>query len=206
MQKPYLKIIAGCNGSGKSTYSQTYESTLIPFDFDKKFLKQYRKMSDSELRYEMAQRIISNEFESSIEGAFLKGHSFCYETNFDTNPIYWAEKAKNHGYALEIIFFCLDSLDTAKSRVLDRTRRNGHFVDAETVFYKWKEGYNNLNIHYNMFDRILLLDNTSSDGVPKNYCSLIKNKAGSFDIHNYNILPRVYKRRLPKVYRLVRPS
>ena len=40
MQKPHLIIIAGCNGAGKSTYSQSFTDIIVPFDYDKQFLTQ----------------------------------------------------------------------------------------------------------------------------------------------------------------------
>jgi adenylate kinase family enzyme len=54
MQQPYLRIFAGCNGSGKSTYSYILSPNVIPFDYDKRFLAHYNSMRDSELREEIA--------------------------------------------------------------------------------------------------------------------------------------------------------
>ena len=54
MQQPHLIIIAGCNGAGKSTYSQSLVETVIPFDYDKRFLEIYNHLPDSELREEFA--------------------------------------------------------------------------------------------------------------------------------------------------------
>ena len=50
MQQPYLRIFAGCNGAGKSTYSKILSTDVLPFDFDKRFLEKYNSMPDSELR------------------------------------------------------------------------------------------------------------------------------------------------------------
>ena len=54
MQQPCLKIIAGCNGAGKSTYSKLFSEDTVPFDYDKRFLERYRSMPDSELREQIA--------------------------------------------------------------------------------------------------------------------------------------------------------
>lgn len=50
MQQPYLRIFAGCNGSGQSNYSTVLSPDAIPFDYDKRFLAHYNSMRDSELR------------------------------------------------------------------------------------------------------------------------------------------------------------
>ena len=55
MSKPQLLVIAGCNGSGKSTYSKSLSpNDTLPFDYDKHFLDIYNAKSDSELRERMA--------------------------------------------------------------------------------------------------------------------------------------------------------
>ena len=100
MPKPNLTIVAGCNGSGKSTFSKTHVKNSIPFDFDKRLMARYDAMDDSELRDVIARNLTRNEFETAINEAFSKKESFCYETNFDANPIYWAEQAKQLGYHL----------------------------------------------------------------------------------------------------------
>ena len=44
-----------------------------------------------------------------------------------------------------------------------RTINKGHFVSDETIEYKWKEGYKNLNMYFDLFDHILLIDNSSEE-------------------------------------------
>lgn len=88
MSKTRLIIVAGCNGSGKSTFSQTYTGNIIPFDYVKKLKDRYDSMFDSELCSIMARNLTSSEFETAIHEAFSKSENFCYETNFDTNPMY----------------------------------------------------------------------------------------------------------------------
>lgn len=56
MQQPHLIIIAGCNGAGKSTYSQTIVDPIIPFDYDKRFLEIESSLPDSELKEEFAKK------------------------------------------------------------------------------------------------------------------------------------------------------
>lgn len=89
MSKPRLIVVAGYNGSGKSTFSKTYVKNLIPFDYDKKLMRKYDAMDDSELRDVIAHNLMRTEFETAIYEAFSKKESFCYETNFDVNPMYW---------------------------------------------------------------------------------------------------------------------
>ncbi|RLD82222.1 MAG: hypothetical protein DRJ07_08420 [Bacteroidetes bacterium] len=201
MQKPYLIIVAGCNGSGKSTFSKTHVNAVEPFDFDKRFMEIYDSMSDSELRHQIAKNTAIKEFESSINGAFSKGENFCYETNFDDSPLYWAEKAKKLGYRIELIFYCLSSLDLAKKRVRFRTKNKGHYVADNTIDYKWKEGYKNLNLHFQFFDFILLVDNSSKTQPAQDLFALIKND----DNHN-GYEAEFYSRRIPPYAKIRIPN
>lgn len=204
MSQPVLIIVAGCNGAGKSTFSKDIvHDTVIPFDYDKKKLEFYHSMVDSEFREIIANNKTTEEFESSIDGAFSNYKDFCYETNFDTHPIFWAKKAKDLGYVLVLHFFCIDSLDLAEQRVLERTQRKGHFVSNDVIFDKWKDGYKNLNLHYDIFDHVILYDNSSSSKPPQLLFSLAKTN-DQFEVkHIAKSLPKYSQRRFPDIYQII---
>lgn len=106
---PELIIIAGCNGAGKSTFAPSFlPEGVTSFDYDRVFLENYNSLPDSELREEFAKNQAIKDFELSIEKAILNKTNFCYETNFDTHPIYWAQKFKSKGFQINLIFFCLE--------------------------------------------------------------------------------------------------
>ncbi len=96
---PVLTIIAGCNGAGKSTFAPSFlPEGLISFDYDKLFLEYYNQLPDSELREELARNKTTGIFEKAVDEALTNKVDFCYETNFDTNPLYWAEIFKKNSY------------------------------------------------------------------------------------------------------------
>ena len=72
-------------------------------------------------------------------------------------PINWLYEFKQSGFRIEIYFFCLDTLEKAKERVMIRTKNEGHFVSDEIIEIKWKEGYKNINMYFALFDRVVLL-------------------------------------------------
>lgn len=205
MQTPTLTIIAGCNGSGKSTFSNTYVKTK-PFDYDKRYLEIYNSLLDSELREKFAKDKTTKEFESMFNHALSNKQNFCYETNFDTYPIENAMKAKNAGFKLHLYFFCLLNLDLAKKRVKIRTANHGHFITDDTIEYKRKKGYENLDTYFNFFDYILLIDNSKKLEVPKNLFSLTKNIKGNFSVEFYSNLPNYAHCRYPKIYDIIEPD
>ena len=86
---PSLIIIAGCNGAGKSTFASSFlEDGITSFDYDRLYLEIYNSMPDSELRDEFAKNEATREFEEAVEKALQNKLDFCYETNFDTYPLY----------------------------------------------------------------------------------------------------------------------
>lgn len=203
MQSPYLIVIAGCNGSGKSTFSKVYSNDTVPFDYDKRFMENYNSLIDSEFRDIMARNQTTQDLESSIRRAFSNKENFSYETNFDNSPMEWVKEAKGKKYITILIFFCLDSIDLAKTRVKNRTENNGHFVADDTISYKWKEGYKNLNKFYSYFDSLLLVDNSTNEYI-SNIVALFKNESGDFDFELYcENLPDYAERRFPEIYNLI---
>ncbi|MEA3443121.1 MAG: hypothetical protein U9R19_00185, partial [Bacteroidota bacterium] len=90
---PKLIIIAGCNGAGKSTFANSFlPPDISSFDYDKLFLENYNSLPDSEFREKFAKDKTTNEFEKAVLSSLNQNKDFCYETNFDIHPIYWAEK------------------------------------------------------------------------------------------------------------------
>lgn len=198
---PELIIIAGCNGAGKSTFASSFlPEGLTSFDYDRLYSENYNSLPDSELRDILAKNQTTKDFELSIEKSLLNKSNFCYETNFDSHPIYWAQKFKENGYQINLIFFCLDNQEIAKHRIQVRTEFKGHFVDNKTIDLKWKAGYKNVNLHYKFFDHILFVDNSKQNDV---YTNLLQIEKEEIVLMTDN-LPDYFKQRLPYIYKLIK--
>jgi predicted ABC-type ATPase len=198
---PDLIIIAGCNGAGKSTFSSSFlPEGLTSFDYDRLFLENYNSLSDSELREVFARNQTTKDFESSIDKALLNKADFCYETNFDSHPLHWAQKFKENGYQINLIFFCLDNQEIARHRIQVRTEFKGHFVDDKTIDLKWKAGYKNVNLHYQFFDNILFVDNSKRNDI---YTNLLQIEKGEIVLMTEKI-PDYFKHRLPDIFKLIK--
>ena len=198
---PKLIIIAGCNGAGKSTFAASFlPDGLISFDYDKLYLEYYNGMPDSELRDKFALDKTTQDFENSIMNALENNLDFCYETNFDMNPIYWADRFKLKGFTINLIFFCLENQDIARLRVEERTEFKGHFVDNQTIDFKWKAGYKNFNKFYRIFDNILVVDNSRQKDV---YTNILQIEQDEISLMTEKI-PEYLKHRLPDIYNLIK--
>lgn len=194
---PNLIVIAGCNGAGKSTFAPSFlPDGLTSFDYDKLYLEYYNILPDSEFRDKFARDKTTKDFEDAIKQSIANKTDFCYETNFDSSPVYWPEHFKKHGFTLDLIFFCLDNQEIARRRVEERAEFKGHYVDSQTIDLKWKAGYKNLNEHYTFFDNILLVDNSVQKEV---YSNLLQIEQGKI-VMMVDELPDYFKHRFPDIY------
>lgn len=164
------------------------------------FLENYNSLSDSELREVFARNQTTKDFESSIDKALLNKVDFCYETNFDSDPLHWAQKFKENGYQINLIFFCLDNQEIARHRIQVRTEFKGHFVDDKTIDLKWKAGYKNVNLHFQFFDNILFVDNSKQNDI---YTNLLQIEKGEIVLMTEKI-PDYFKHRFPDIFKLIK--
>jgi len=72
MANPQLLVIAGCNGSGKSSYSRALTPNgIIPFDYDQHFLKFYQSLIPTEFQDTMAHNKAFAELERQVNNALV---------------------------------------------------------------------------------------------------------------------------------------
>ncbi len=177
MHKPTLLIIAGCNGSGKSSFSRALTSNnTSAYDYDIIFLKNYDSLIDTEFRDRMAHNITMDDLKSKIETSIKEKISFCYETNFNSTPLYWPKIFKEAGYRIEIAYFCLDSIEKAKERVRIRVENGGHFVPDAEIENRYILGYQNFNKNWKFFDSIQLFETSTYKSEPIHLLTIKQNE------------------------------
>jgi len=170
MEKPQLLVIGGCNGAGKSSYSGILSPEGIAvFDYDKHFLEIYSSIIPTDFRDQMAHNMAFQRLETQIDQAIDTRKSFAYETNFNSDPLHWPSIFKVKGYTVNMIYFCLNSVEEAQKRVAIRVENGGHFVPDSEIINRFGAGYNNLNEHFGFFDTLHLF-NSSTYGKAPDYC------------------------------------
>src|SRR5688572_3070593 len=121
MEKPQLLVIGGCNGAGKSSYSGILSPEGIAvFDYDKHFLEIYSLIIPTDFQDQMAHNMAFQRLETQIDQAIDTRKSFAYETNFNSDPLHWPSIFKVKGYTVNMIYFCLNSVEEAQKRVAIR--------------------------------------------------------------------------------------
>ena len=197
MSEQTLLVVAGCNGSGKSSFSKSLvPAEFLPFDYDIHFLKFYASLFDSDFREEMAHNMAFAELENQISQAITNKDNFCYETNFNSTPLYWPQHFKENGYKLHLIYLCLDTIEEAKRRVAIRVQNGGHFVSDIEVKKRYFDGFANLNTYFSYFDLIDIFDSSAYSKEPKYILSIedgviiIKRNLPEYLVH---LIPEIAK-------------
>ncbi len=117
-------------------------------------------MYDSDLRTKIAHNRTRELLENCIANSVDERRDFCYETNFNSTPMYWPEIFRAAGFELNLFFFCLDSIEKAKERVRIRVENGGHFVPDSEIEQRYKSGFENLDQLFPLFDFVHLFDSS----------------------------------------------
>ena len=130
MQGKVIYIIAGPNGSGKTTFAQSFiEETGLPFvnadeiafEFFPQHLKNIRIKAGKVFLKKIEELIVSrNSFilESTLSGKYL---------------IRFMKKMKQNAYRIELIYIFIENIEEAVYRIDIRIRKGGHPVPEEDI-------------------------------------------------------------------------
>jgi predicted ABC-type ATPase len=160
---PDLYIIAGCNGAGKTTASYT----VLPEMLDCKEFVNADNIASGISPFNPqnvaigAGRIMLQRIHELID----QKEPFAFETTLASKSfVSLIKKAKTAGFKITLIYFWLDSVETAKLRVKERVKKGGHDVPSETIVRRYKRGIVNFFLLYKMIcDFWLFVDNSLND-------------------------------------------
>jgi predicted ABC-type ATPase len=157
---PNLYIIAGCNGAGKTTASQTIlpdvlkcrefvnadsiAAGLSPYDPEKYAFEAGRLM------LKRIDQLIADKSDFAIE-----------TTLSSRNYLSQIDKARANDYKINLLFFWLDSLQLAKKRVKERVKNGGHSIPDDIIERRYSRGIQNFfNLYMSKCDIWLTIDNS----------------------------------------------
>lgn len=163
-RKPELIIIAGPNGSGKTSVTQ-------------KFL--HHEWSDGTLY--INPDIVANELfgdwnnsESVIKAAkhcealreqcLIDKQSFVFETVFSSmDKIDFVYRAKNAGFFIRIFFIATEHPSINASRIAKRVMEGGHDVPISKIISRYYKSIANCKAISNLVDRLYVYDNSAEN-------------------------------------------
>lgn len=156
---PFLYIIAGCNGAGKTTASYTVLPEMLDckeFVNADEIAKGLSPFQPETVAFE-AGRIMLNRIRELLKAKV----DFAFETTLSTKSyLPLIKQAKTEGYTVVLFFFWLESLELAKERVKERVARGGHSIPDEVIERRYKKGLRNLFNFLQVVDVWIVADNS----------------------------------------------
>ncbi len=123
-------IIAGVNGSGKSTFALDYFKNTDTIFINADSIAMALSPSNPDLSQFRAGKLMLNEIKRRIKNK----HSFSVETTLASkNYLKVIKKLKQDNWAVEMIYLYLSSVDLSIQRVAERVKNGGHNIKTADI-------------------------------------------------------------------------
>jgi len=161
---PYLYIIAGCNGAGKTTASYTILPEMLgckEFVNSDEIAKGLSPFNADNIAVAVeASRIMYKRIRELIAAR----KTFALETTLASRSIAkLLLGAQEKGYYVTLLYFWLNTPDLAVERVKNRVAAGGHNVTEATVRRRYETGLHNLfELYLPICDLWMITDNSLS--------------------------------------------
>jgi predicted ABC-type ATPase len=149
-------VIAGPNGSGKSTITRTVEFEAKSNLIDPDAIARRIRPDSPKLAAVAAGRETIHREREHLEHQ----ESFAVETTLSSvRNVEMMREAKARGFAVHLIYLCLDSAERNVARVQERVMHGGHDVPADDVRRRYDRSLRNLPEAIRIADEATLYDN-----------------------------------------------
>ncbi len=144
-----MYVVAGCNGSGKSTFMRSVTTFQAAQVIDPDAL--FAELGSWKAVVSCVDRTLAMRADLVLETT-LAGRTILQKMH----------AAKANGYAIVLIFIGTATPVLNIGRIQTRTRLGGHVISAQDVQRRWHTSLDHLRPAARIADRILLLDNSST--------------------------------------------
>jgi diguanylate cyclase (GGDEF)-like protein len=159
---PIIVVLAGSNGSGKTTfYSQFIAETGIPFVNADNIARSLQPSAPEAIGYEAAR--VADVVRRDL---LLRRVSFCMETVFSDpkgDKVEFLKDAQSKGYFVCFVFIRLSDVSLSQARVQQRVETGGHDVPDEKLANRFDRTLRNAAAALQFVDLGIVLDNSSVD-------------------------------------------
>jgi predicted ABC-type ATPase len=161
MAKPTFYIVAGPNGSGKTTFALN-DPALKSIPFINADIEAQLLSPDNPAKAALAAGRITL---SNIAREISARLDFALETTLSgSSTLSAARRALAAGYAIDLSYICLRSARLNVGRVSMRVAAGGHHVPEDDVLRRYSRSLENLPVAVALADRARVFDNTEDTG------------------------------------------
>ena len=167
-KKPVMCIVAGPNGSGKTTTTEQLlknkwgaDSLYINPDNIAKDI--YGDWNSTEAVLKAAQKATEQRYE-----CLNNGTDFVFETVFSSaEKMDFVQKAKDAGFFIRIFYVCTESPLININRIAQRYLNGGHEVPISKAISRYYSSLENISKAIKIADRVYLYDNSIENAAPR---------------------------------------
>lgn len=163
--RPSLVLLAGPNGTGKSTLYQTRVAPSFVGPFINADIIQREELKDASMRASYKAAEIARDRRAEMLSA---GKSFATETVFShPSKLDIIEKARARGYIVIVMHVGVDSPDLSVARVRGRAQEGGHDVPEDKIRARYDRGQPLIREAVLRADRGMVYDNSRLNEPPR---------------------------------------
>lgn len=188
MKKKNVYIIAGPNGSGKTTFAKLFLPDYVncPNFVNADLIAQGLSPFEPRTAAIKAGKLVLQQTHEHAR----RGADFAFETTLSGKSYArLLSELKSKGYALHLFFLWIPSPDLAIARIKDRVAEGGHYVPPEDVRRRFVRGLRNLfKMYESILDSWMLFNNSKAKPV-----LIAKRRNGSKEILDKNVFSEIQK-------------
>lgn len=186
MSRPLMFLIAGVNGSGKSTFTKTVlrkYSTLKVIDPD----EIAKNITGSYTTVDAEQVSAGKTALLTVQQCIQKKQSFIVESTI-SGRVYlrYLKLAKDNGFKTILVYVALRSAELSAERVAIRVSKGGHNIPVDDIKRRYPKSFQNLKAHLQLSELGYIYDNS------EDYSLVAKYRGGL--VHRINHIPTFLKR------------
>ncbi|MBO4500040.1 MAG: zeta toxin family protein [Bacteroidaceae bacterium] len=167
-KKPVMCIVAGPNGSGKTTTTEQllkneWGADSLYINPDNIAKEIYGDWNSTEAVLKAAQKATEQRYE-----CLKNGTDFVFETVFSSaEKMDFIQKAKDAGFFIRIFYVCTESPLININRIAQRYLNGGHEVPISKTISRYYSSLENISRAIKIADRVYLYDNSVENAAPR---------------------------------------
>ena len=167
-KKPVMCIVAGPNGSGKTTTTEQllkneWGADSLYINPDNIAKEIYGDWNSTEAVLKAAQKATEQRYE-----CLKNGTDFVFETVFSSaEKMDFVQKAKDTGFFIRVFYVCTESPLININRIAQRYLNGGHEVPISKTISRYYSSLENISKAIKIADRVYLYDNSVENAAPR---------------------------------------